>query len=90
MENSSKIIPDKFGNSIIISDNIIYLKLKSETRKREIGTINFKERYLAVNRVRERHLFRKNNRYGFNHYILRNAKKFDNIKVSDNYRKFYY
>ena len=85
MANSSIIIPDKFNNSIIISGNIISIKLKSESRKREIGVINPQERYFAVNRIREKHLFRKNNSYGFNHYILQNAKKFDKIKLSDDF-----
>ena len=83
MEKSQVVIPDKYGNSIIVSGNIISLKLKSETRTREIGLINLQEKYLAVNRVRSKHLFRKNSSYGFNHYILLNAKKFDKIKLSD-------
>ena len=85
MNQQSVIIPDKFGNSIIVENNIISLKLKSESRKREIGVINPQERYFAVNRIREKHLFRKNNSYGFNHYILQNAKKFDKIKLSDDF-----
>lgn len=85
MENQPTIIPDKFDNSIIISGNIISLKLKSEARTREIGVINPQERYFAVNRIREKHLFRKNNSYGFNHYILANAKKFDKVKLSDDF-----
>jgi hypothetical protein len=83
MEKSQVVIPDKYGNSIIVSGNVISLKLKSETRTREIGLINLQEKYLAVNRVRSKHLFRKNSSYGFNHYILLNAKKFDKIKLSD-------
>jgi hypothetical protein len=83
METPSIVIPDKYGNSIIVSGNVISLKLKSETRTREIGLINLQEKYLAVNRVRSKHLFRKNSSYGFNHYILLNAKKFDKIKLSD-------
>jgi hypothetical protein len=85
MQNQPTIIPDKFDNSIIISGNIISLKLKSEARTREIGVINPQERYFAVNRIREKHLFRKNNSYGFNHYILANAKKFDSIMLSDDF-----
>lgn len=85
MENQPTIIPDKFDNSIIISGNIISLKLKSEARTREIGVINPQKRYFAVNRIREKHLFRKNNSYGFNHYILANAKKFDKVKLSDDF-----
>ena len=85
MENTPTIIPDKFDNSIIISGNIISIQLKNEARTREIGVINQKERYFAVNRIREKHLFRKNNSYGFNHYILSNAKKFDSIRLSDDF-----
>ena len=85
MENTPTIIPDKFDNSIIISGNIISIQLKNEARTREIGVINQKERYFAVNRIREKHLFRKNNSYGFNHYILSNTKKFDSIRLSDDF-----
>ena len=88
MENTLKIIPDEFGNSIIVSGNIISLKLKSETKSREIGVMNLKEKYLAVKRVREKHLLRKNNSYGFNYYILLNAKKFDKIMLSDNFGRW--
>ena len=82
MENTPTIIPDKFDNSIIISGNIISIKLKNEARTREIGVINQKERYFAVNRIREKHFFRKNNSYGFNHYILANAKQFDFVIIA--------
>jgi hypothetical protein len=85
MNKKPVIIPDKFGNSIIVSGNVISLQLKSESRQREIGIINTKEKYFAVNRIREKHLFRKNNSYGFNHYILANAKKFDSIMLSDDF-----
>ena len=88
MENTSTIIPDKFGNSIIVSGNIISLKLESETKSREIGVMNLKEKYLAVKRIREKHLLRINNSYGFNHYILLNAKKFDKIMLSDNFGRW--
>lgn len=83
METPSTVIPDKYGNSIIISGNLISIKLKSEVRTREIGIMNLQEKYLAVSRVRSKHLFRKNSSYGFNHYILLNAKKFDKIRLSD-------
>lgn len=85
MNQQPTIIPDKFGNSIIVENNIISIKLKSESRTREIGVINPQERCFSVNRIREKHLFRKNNSYGFNHYILQNAKKFDKIKLSDDF-----
>jgi hypothetical protein len=85
MEKKPTIIPDKFGNSIIVSQNVISLQLKAENRIREVGIINLQEKYLSVNRIREKHLFRKNNSYGFNHYILSNAKKFDKVMLSDDY-----
>lgn len=79
------IISDNLGNNIIISDGgkNISLKLKAESKKREIGTINLEERYLQVKRIKSKHLFRKTNSYGFNHYILSNAKKFDKVMISD-------
>lgn len=74
---------DNFGNSIFVSNNVIFLKLKSETRSREIGFMNIEEKYLEVKRDRKKHLFRRNNSYGFNYYVLSNAKKFDKIMLSD-------
>jgi hypothetical protein len=85
MENAPTLIPDKFGNAIIVSGNSISLKLKSEKRIRQIGTINLKDKYLSVDRIRSKHLFRKNNSYGFNHYVLFNATKFDKVLLSDDF-----
>jgi hypothetical protein len=84
-KSSDTIISDNFGNNIVISDGgkNISLKLKAENKKREIGTINLEERYLEVKRIKAKHLFRKTNSYGFNHYILSNAKKFDKVMLSD-------
>lgn len=38
---------------------------------------------MAVKRVRDKHLFRKFNAYGFNDYVLRNQTTFDWIRLSD-------
>jgi len=80
---------DENGNSItsVRNDNIIklFLKLKSETRKRKIGFINTNTRTLYVERVREKHLFRKLNAYGFCYQIIKDAKQFNEVRLKDDY-----
>jgi hypothetical protein len=78
---------DANGNQLIIDHYPLHanikLKLGSETRSRNIGTIDFEKRTLSVRRQREAHLFRKMNAYGLNHYILKEAKLFDNVVLKD-------
>ncbi len=80
---------DEQGNSIIASkkDNIIvvYLKLKSEKRKRKLGFINTNTKVLYVTRKRGLHLFRKFKAYGFCYQLIKDAKKFDAIRLKDEY-----
>ena len=59
------------------------LKLATEKHYRSIGTINMKYRQLEITRERSKHLFRKFNAYGFNHYILANSTLFDHILLKD-------
>lgn len=42
-----------------------------------------KYRQLEVMRERSKHLFRKFNAYGFNHYILANATLFDHVLLKE-------
>ncbi len=83
---------DSYGNLLYIKNNgkriILSLKLVSETRKRRVGTINIAQKVLECRRVREKHLFRKGNAYGFNEQILRDARKFDKIRLIDNYEEW--
>lgn len=88
-----KSITDVKGNQLICKDNgkriAITLKLVAEKGKgRRIGVINPKRRILEVRRNREEHLFRKFNGYGFNHKLLSDAKRFDNIMLNDNYERW--
>lgn len=78
---------DADGNSLLImqTDNIIklYLKLKAEARKRMIGFVNVNTKTLYVERQRGKHLFRKLNAYGFCYHIIKDAKKFNQIRLKD-------
>lgn len=80
---------DENGNSISTSreDNIIqiFLKLKSETRKRKIGFVNTNTKTLHISRVRAKHLFRKLNGYGFCYQIIHDAKLFNQVRIKDDY-----
>lgn len=84
-----KSIEDNNGNIICTKNNgkriIIYLKLPKHLKIRKIGTIDIIKKQLTIKRIKEKHLFRKYNGYGFNVYILRNAKTFETIKLIDNY-----
>lgn len=81
--------PDTEGNYFEILNNdetiTIILKLKKENKKREIGIISIKERTLYINRSREKHLFRKNNSYGFNDYIIKESRTFDHVRLNDEF-----
>jgi hypothetical protein len=81
--------PDQEGNFFeIINDGdtiIIFLKLKKEKKKREIGIIYVSQSTLFITRNREKHLFRKNQSYGFNEYIISKATKFEYVRFNDEF-----
>lgn len=83
---------DEYGNSILAIDNgvriIVQLKLVKETRKRKLGNINIKTKTLYVKRIKERHLHRKSNAYGFNYNFLEGAKRFTKVRLEDNYSEW--
>jgi hypothetical protein len=61
----------------------IYLKLASESRSREVGRVILSKRLLEILRDKDKHLFRKNNSYGFNEVLISTGTKFDNVMVRD-------
>jgi hypothetical protein len=81
--------PDQEGNFFEIindADTItIFLKLKKENKKREIGFINVPQSTLYITRNREKHLFRKNQSYGFNEYIISKATTFEYVRFNDEF-----
>jgi hypothetical protein len=81
--------PDQEGNFFeIINDGdtiIIFLKLKKEKKKREIGIIYVSQSTLFITRNREKHLFRKNQSYGFNEYIISKATTFEYVRFNDEF-----
>ena len=78
---------DAYGNELIIdhfpAHANIKLKLSAEKRNRNVGTLDFSSRTLWITREREKHLFRKMNAYGLNHYLLKEAKLFDHVRLKD-------
>jgi len=78
---------DEYGNLVLIKNNgvrlVISLKLMSETKSRRLGIVNIATRTFQVKRDRLKHLFRKNESYGFNHKLLADAISFDKIRLSD-------
>jgi len=81
------MILDEKGNQILAktTDDIISisLKLSSEKKDRILGLVNKSERTFQVNRIREKHLLKRNKSYGFNYYVIKNAKTFDKIYLLD-------
>jgi hypothetical protein len=66
------------------NDKLINVKLKLKGDKvRQIGTVTKSTRTIEIRRVRDRHLFRKLNAYGFNDYVLRHQTSFEWIRLSD-------
>jgi len=82
-EEDNKIISTHHGTFATVR-----LKLKAENFHREIGTIRFAEREFHVKRIRTKHLMWNSKQYGFNHYILDNAKTFDFVVIEDEVEMF--
>jgi hypothetical protein len=87
-------IKDEKGNIIATKNNgkriLLFLKIPSKLKSRKLGSINLKTKIFTIRRNRERHLFKKHDAYGFNIYILKNAKTFDKIKLIDNYSVYFF
>jgi len=64
---------DKDGNSLLKDGRVVYLKLASEKRRREVGRIISGSDTIIMERKQE-HLLRKANAYGFNYEALKLAK----------------
>lgn len=81
------MILDEKGNQIIAKTNediiSICLKLASENKERILGLVNKPEKTFQINRIREKHILKRNNSYGFNYYVIKNAKTFDKIYLID-------
>lgn len=84
----NKTTPDEYGNYFeteAVNDwLIVSIKLNTQKNLREIGKIHLKERFIEIKRNREKHLFMKNNSYGFNEFLISTGQKFDNVKLVDN------
>ena len=81
------MILDEKGNQIIAKTNehiiSVCLKLASENKDRILGLVNKTEKTFQINRIREKHLLKRNKSYGFNYYVIKNAKTFDKIYLID-------
>lgn len=78
---------DAQGNLLICKNNgkriVVKIKLSNEQRYREVGVINMAQRVMDVKRSRGLHLHNMSNSYGFNHKLLSEAKRFDNVRLKD-------
>jgi|688.fasta_scaffold320624_4 hypothetical protein len=82
-----KTLSDEYGNLILCENNgariILKLKLRSESRTRRIGVVNLGQKSIEIKRDSKKHLFRKNNSYGFNYQVLKDAKLFNSVRLKD-------
>lgn len=87
-----KSTPDEQGNYFIVNQVkdwlTISLKLATESKDRELGKVNLKNRVLEIKRIKSKHLFKKNNSYGFNEHLIKTGLTFDKILFSDGERSF--
>lgn len=85
-------ISDEEGNRIISTHHgtfaTIHLHLKEESFQRKLGTIRIAEREFHVKRDRTKHFMWRTRQYGFNHYILFNAKLFDTVVIEDEHARW--
>lgn len=79
-------IEDKFGNLIYRNGDNIFLELKEEKRSRKLGTI--KDENIIIRRNPEKHLFLKNNSYGFNHNLLSRLNKVKNVELKSDGKRY--
>ena len=81
-------VMDNIGNCLLyFFDGKVVLWLDSEQRDRNLGMI--KEKTLFVKRNSENHLHRKSNSYGFNYYLVKNAKNFDKVALTEDDENLY-
>jgi hypothetical protein len=66
---------------ISVHNNVISIIING--KKKKIGTIDRDNRLLVTERTRSKHLMNANKSYGFNHQVMKNAKAFDRIKLTD-------
>lgn len=86
------IIEDKTGKMILNNDGKkikVTLLLKGKAKK-TIGTIDLVKRTLTVNRIKAKHLLNISNSYGFNHFLLHKATRFDTIILKEKETKAKY
>jgi len=83
---------DKDENRIIIESTDkrigISIKLISEKKRRNIGYITKSTRTLFVKRERSKHLHWMSNSYGFNYHLIKEAKQFDLVSLSDEFSDY--
>lgn len=83
--NNQIIINDEAGNKLIINGNKILIKFAKGRNAKLIGVINLENRFIFVRRTRSKHLFKKLNAYGFCYRVINEAKKFDSVKIADEF-----
>jgi len=79
---------DKFGNALIgmrDEEKILLELCLVGFKPKKIGTIWLHKRNFETSRIREKHLMRSVNGYGFNFELMSKTKLFDTILLNDEY-----
>lgn len=80
--NGNQILCNQSGKDIIVT-----LKLKEQVGRRnyprKLGTIDCEKRILVTKRNYRKHIMKANLSYGFNHFLLKEATKFDHILLEE-------
>lgn len=81
------ILSEEDGNYIVIDDSKnVYLKLRTEPRARKLGRVTKKG--LIVRRVREKHLHKLSNSYGFNYLMLKLLPDVKTVILRDDFGEY--
>ncbi len=78
---------DNNGNILFFVNGIIYLRLKSEKRDRNLGHIDYTNKAIHMKRTQE-HVHYKSMSYGFNYSLLQEANVCKHIYLSCPHGKY--
>lgn len=86
MAESNITHSDKEGNYFLVKQRSkntlsVHLYLSKESKSRELGVVNEDKKVFTIRRDPNKHIFKKNQSYGFNEYVIKTAKKFDQIHL---------
>jgi len=86
--DSEIISQDREGNKIFVKNGKVFLKLMSEDKPRNIGSLSENKKIFRCERKRRIHLHRISNSYGFNRELIESLPELETIILSDEHDNF--